>query len=463
MPASYLAINMRSTTPVVKTLNGLSPTTTGTSPGAAEAFTAKDQPLNRAIQFGSATTFLVLINGTIRRSTDSGTSWTTTLSFTPFNTCKSGLNIVSVNGVPTVCFISTDTSATTFKGYYSTDGISWTTEGPVTNVSVVGERGMFGDTVYRSSLYVGFSPTANNSWYTGIYTPGSGISFILAIASIPLSVSFCVFNDNLYAISRNGSAVGTTPVYILSAGSWVLATTLTGGSLNMTDLRPGAFVDGSFMYVFSAKVAGTSWGCWKVASDHSFTDISTTVLPLGMQSGASLTSRCLTWVDGSLSPGSDPSKYLIYADGDTATDPLTLFKWVNDATAMTNIDSGSNNAEALSTAKNVGGQNFWVNGENSVNLVSRTGILSGIRLSFQLFSTTGTPTVNVRGFFGNVSTEYPTTACTLINPSSGSMSGNTITGLVIDNGVTTFQVTWSSTADGIAAGDRFRLILEVYI
>jgi hypothetical protein len=460
MPASYLAINMRSTTPVVKTLNGLSPTTIGTSPGTAEAFTTTQQPLNRVIQFGNATTFLVLINGTVRRSTDSGTSWTTVLSFSPVNTNKTGLNVVSVNGVPTVCFVSADTSTTTYKGYYSTDGISWTTEGPFSGAGVAAGQGMYGDTVYRNSLY---AAGVTGSWFTIIYTPGSGVSFITALATAPQFVGFCVFNDNLYAISRAQAGVGTTPVYQLSAGNWVLAVTLTGGSGNMADLRPGAFVDGSFMYVFSAKVAGTSWGCWKVASDHTFTDISTTVLPIGMQSGASATSRCLTWVDGSLNPGADPSKYLIYSNGDTATDTLTLFKWVDASTTMTNIDAGSNNAEALSTAKNVGGQNFWVNGENSVNLISRTGILSGIRLSFQLFSTTGTPTVNVRGFFGNVSAEYPTTACTLINPSSGSMSGNTITGLVVDNGVTTFQVTWSSTTDGIAAGDRFRLILEVYI
>jgi hypothetical protein len=468
MPSSFFGLNGISAgtgTPQVRRYNGLSSSTVGNTFSSAQtvAIDATSQPLNRVIQFGSQNTFLALINNSVFRSTDAGVTWTSVFTFSGATNvsgvpdCKTGLNVVYRGGIPTVVFMSALSSFSSASGYYSTDGINWTTDAPT---SFASNTSYCNDTIFRNSLCALAPVSAGSGGFLAIYSPGSAISTIAGTVVNPaVTASLCVFNDQLLYMSiPNDFSTTFRRILVLNGGSLQTFSTLATGLTAIGGTgKCGMFVDSNSgdLIAFNRKSIPGAWGCWSVTSAGVATDISSTVLPSGMLStSASVTARVLCFVDGQASPGSNPTKYVIYSDSNVTGTLETMYKWNGVGSVMTDIDSGGNIRDALSLSENCQGVNFWTSGENSVSLVSRTPTSGGIILNFILYSTGNAAVVNVRAWYGTQLEEYPTRAATL--------TGTTI-GLTAD-GSTTYQVTWTSTTEvpAVNPGDRFRLIMEVY-
>ena len=464
-------------TPQVRRYNGLSSATVGNSFSSEQTVTIDSfsQPLNRVIQFGSQNTFLALINNSVFRSTDAGVTWTSVFTFSGATgvsgapDCKTGLSILYRGGIPTVVFVSGLSSFSSASGFFSTDGINWTTDA---SVSITSNLSYTCDTVFRNTFYAIAQGDSNGQNKIVAYSPGSAISLITATGNTPETATacLCVFNDQLIytATPEAASASPTTRnLYVLNGGRLQAFSTLATGQPTIgTSGKCGMFVDSNSgdLIAFNRKSAPGAWGCWSVTSAGVATDISATVLPSGMlSSAASTAARVLTFVDGQASPGSNPDKYVIYSDSNATGTLETMYKWNGVGSVMTDIDSGGNIRDALSLSQNCQGVNFWTSGENSVSLINRSPISGGVRLSFKLYSVAGATAVKVRAWYGTQLQEYPLTAATISAPTNGAITLNVNTGLTADNGVTTFQFTWDSTIDGVDVGDRFRLILEVFV
>jgi len=467
MLTSFFGLNIYSGTPQVKRYFGLSSELIGTSFGTAESTSGSIlQALNRVIQFGSQNTFLALVNNQVWRSTDAATTWTNVYSFSGSSGQCSGLNVIYINGIPTVCFIW-NSAGSVINGSYSTDGITWTENSGFAAPSAIGALGK--DTIYRNTLYVCPMVIVGGPSYATIiigYTPGSPpFSVDVPAGQPPINASLCVFNDTLYYMSM--SVVGATRrIYALNALTLQLAVTLiaSGGTTTMYNNKSGMFVDSNsgdlIAFTKGSAVAPTfssntgPWSCFRISSSFVVTDISATVLPSGMLLATTPTSdKVLTCVDGEADPGTNPNKYIIYATAVVSTDPMTLYQWNGVSTTMSTLDSGGNGLDALTLSNNCQGVGFWTSGENSIQLINRAPSTTGMILSFKLYSTGNIGVVNIRAWFGTVLEEYPITAATLIG---------TTTGLTAD-GSTTYLVTWNNFADGISAGSRFRLIMEAYV
>jgi len=448
MPTPFFGLNFQTgSTPQVKRYTGLSLTAVGNAFGTAETDLGTCQPLNRVIQFGSQNTFLALVSYKIWRSTDAGVTWTNVYSLpspsaTPGQ--NSGLNVIYSNGIPRVCVIWSNVSIN-ITGAYSTDGITWTQDGTASWGG--GVTGWIKDTIYRNTLFVNSNDAG--AGITVAYTPGTIPTVIPAPGNYyATTVSLCVFNDTLVLTGRTNTSAARA-VWSLEGGGWQSRVTLTTGTLSSTG-KTGMFVDSNSgeLIVFNRKTIPGAWGCWKVDSSFAAVDISTTVLPFAMLTSSGGTARVLTFVDGEATPGSNPDKYIIYADGEEATVLPAMYKWMGTGTTMNGIDSGGSNKDALTLSNNCQGVGNWSSGENSIEILNRTPTSGGVILTYKAY---GGGSVNIRGWFATQLEEYETHAATLLGPTAITADGFSR------------QITWNNAADGIATGSRFRMILEVYV
>lgn len=484
VPSAYLGINCRSGTPQVRRYNGLSASLVGNTVtgSVAETFLAEDQPVNRVIQFGGANTFYTILDVSataiaVFRSTDAGNTWTNVFQVTvPSNTgrLKSGLNILYANGTPTLVFTAY-TAGTTIQGFRSTNGTTWVSDSTVivtaANTSLTNSP--ISETVFGGTLYWTGNFGGNVTGGIVAYSPGS-ISFTTTgsvyLSSSGGATSLCVFNNSLMVLGI-GVAAGTStqrPLSIFEGGSVAqvvnLATVTSGFNAGW---KTSMFVDGDYLYCFVPKGPTGTWGCYRVDSTYAVTEVTSTVLPFGMTNSSIIAgARSLSWVDGQVDPGANPTKYLNFANGSVTGTPMVLYRWIDGSTRMEAIDNGATVTDALSLNKNVEGSTFWTSGENHIELVGRSAVSGGTRLLFNLYSGTGgTPTVNVRVWYGERLEEYPTNPATLTNPTSGAITGGGFinSGVVINNGAATYEVTWDTVTDGVTIGDRIIVVLEVFV
>ena len=446
MPTPYFGLNTQVGSPTVKRYLGLSATAVGNTFGTAETLDTTTQSLNRVIQFGGdSNTFLALQNKIVYRSTDAGVTWTQV--FAPAASpsgYSSGLNVIYKNGIPTVCFIWKSTVVIGFstegRGSYSTDGITWVTDSGVPGMGIGSYISK--DTIFRNTLYVASTASfGGDIEHITSYSPGSNLGNI-SLASYP---TLCVFNDQLTVLRADSL------LYTLSGGALQLRISsfpAAGGAPRYL----GMFVDSNSGDLICFARKATSWGCYQVSASQltagTFTDISTTVIPLGMRSSVGASSRVLTFVDGEATPGSNPDKYLIYTDNELSGTVPSLYKWNGVSTEMSDIDSGGSSRDALTVATNCQGVGNWSSGENSIELLNRTPTSGGVILDYKAY---GGGAVNIRAWFGTQLEEYETHAATLIGTTAITADG------------TARQITWNNAADGIATGSRFRMILEVYV
>jgi hypothetical protein len=470
MPTPFLALNVFSGTPQAKLFNGTQTSNLGVTFGAADTGrTAPPFAAQRIIQFGPTDTWYAVTGSSVYRTTDAGASWSSVLTLTSLNAqqnIKTGLYICYLDGIPrlslfwnrTLGFGSSDWTIAS-----SANGTTWTTTAVnLTTFDYTGSHTLSSQFLYRNKIFAFWYGSANII----IGDPGSNS---ITIASSGLnsssSVAFGTFNGDLYALYRVEPGIARLAIY--SGGGFVVVATLIGSGVNNVAKEFGLLADGVNLYCFVYNTTATGWQCYQVTSTYTVTNITASIIPPGMTGttgggNAPDTSLVRIMVDQEASPGVDPIKYIYFTRSPQVTDSWSVFQWMGNATQMQQIDSGGGNgAMALSLPIVPTGSYNWADGENTVVLLDRSPLLGALRLYFALYSDSGVAVVSVNAFTASLTQEYPTTVATLTNPSSGSMSGNTITGLVANNGATTYEVTWQAATDGFDSGDAYSIILEV--
>jgi hypothetical protein len=478
MPTPFFGLNIiDGTQPQAKLYNGTQISPVGVAFGALEVFTVIERggahANNRVIQFGNNTIYALAVN-TVYRSTNGGASWTSvyTLSYLAgIQTNKTGIFLPYINGIPHLALFWKNTAGSdSVMGAISSNGTTWTTYGPVVISGANISSGWGPNYMYRNKL---FTVRSSSNQFGGLpllfsFDPGAGTFTLVTTSSVLSSTqaggyTFGEFNGNLMLLFADSGA--TARLAVLSGGNFgnvVSFGAITGGVGN----QYGMFADGSNLYCFIWTSAAAGWKCWEVSASYVATDISTTVIPVGLTGttgggNTSFSGRVWPMVDQEASPGANPNKYIYFSDNFTGVSDWTVFQWQGSGSVMTQLDTGGGvSSQALSVVTYSQGSYFWSSDANSIELTNRTPLANALRLYFVVFSPSGTATVDVRAWRASALEEYPITAATLTDPSSGSMSGNTITGLIADN-VTVYQVTWQTATDGFAAGDPYSLILEV--
>lgn len=475
MPTPILALNtIDGTTPQVRRYLGATVVTQGVSFGSLDTGftgTVSQKMINRVTQFGNASTLVATTGTGIYRSTNSGQSWSLVHTFSPAiatnQMLKTGIHQISLNGVPTLCMAYQD-SSNNWRGVTSTNGSTWTNVGSSSAMSSPGNPGPFSEVVYRNKLYWCMRNVNGGNGQICVFDPGaSNISAFNAnpamktggVGEEQSGASLVEWNGNLYVfyLASNdnitlGLIMGATTSTVATFGNFPGTSTETGMS--------ACFIDGANFYGFIGFHVSTGLRAFQCTPAFAASTISGTVLPVGL-SGLTTTVRCTAHVDSESSIGSNPTKYLYIVSDASSVSSYSMFRWNGNSSVMTLTDIGGSSTHALSRAMTTSGNEFFTADSNTIEIVTRAAVAGGLRFSFKLYSASGAATVDVNGYYGTSTDEYDTTQANLSSPSSGIMSGNTITGLTADNGLTTYQVTWDALDNGISPGDYYRFVFSV--
>jgi len=423
----------------------------------------------RVIQFGGPDTWLAVVGNQIYRTTDAGASWTSVATLTSIATntaFKSGLHVVYNNGVPRVCCVyTTSNSWSTSVGASSLDGVSWVLHGSfVTPLSTTSLRPS-AELVYRNALWF-FCGAPSASSFAFVYNPAVGTVATLLLAVGTESFAACVFNGRLFVGGRVGTDVR---LYEVTASGTVLVQSV-GTASAAAGLRFELFVSGDYMYFVWAASTAPAWRVQRYDANLNPTTITPADCLPAVMTGFTPTSNpsnLQRYVDHEAVIGNaDPAIYLYFAANNALGTAMTMFQWLGEAMVMANVDSGGNVGHALGiTTGTDGGEYAYTSGERAIEVLSKTPVLGGERLTFRLYSQTGTDVVSVRGWCSGDLVEYPDVSMIFADPSVGTLSaGDTvIDGLTADNS-TSYQVTWlaGSTGNNFANGQRVKSKLEIY-
>lgn len=156
----------------------------------------------------------------------------------------------------------------------------------------------------------------------------------------------------------------------------------------------------------------------------------------------------------------DPSNPTVtlyhHEDGTTTTGQLDAYSWSGGV--MTSIDTGTAANFILPKEIDGGGSRFWTPGDiiPEVTLIQTTG--TTVRITFKLHGG-GVQTLGVWWAFEH---DFPTTRGTLINPSSGTITGggNDILSGITADGVTEYSVEWRAQFDGVIDLDDVNFMIK---
>lgn len=475
MATPFLALNHRSGTPQLKRYINANPTNTGVTFGAADAnggYATPNDFFNRSpvVQYMGSNTLFAVVGNQVYRSTDSAASWTSVRTLTnlvaSIQSAKSGLYVLYSNGLPELTVVYRS-ATNVFYVDTSQDGTTWTTYGPFALNASWGWSPFCGESVWDGKLaLLGSDGPGLNLYLCALYDPNTHT--ITSVISPNLSGqatngTLCVYRDRLFALISRGTGTGQNYVSIYEVTGSGISFLMDLDTAAMTAPDPssrwGMFVSGSKLYALYWKSAAAGWRCKEIDSTFTVTDVTSSVIPAGMTGGAS-TSRVGVLVDNNSNPGAAPNIYIFHAtDGGTST-AWSMYQWNGAASTMTGVGTpGGLASDAMPFALGSQGHTFWTTDERHVEILGRTFLPGKIRLSFKMFSASGTETVVARVWYTTATNAYPTTAATLSNASAGSITGNAISGLTADN-TTTYQVSWDAQTDGLNAGDFAKIIIE---
>lgn len=452
---------------------------TGVTFGAFETGgTVGDQFFARTMRYRGYQTWVVVQGDSIYRTTDAGASWSTVYgpdADLGGTVCKSGLHLVYPGGVATLMFMARG-AAGMFSVFSSADGITWTKTGPValtSQTSALQANAFWQGGIFCSAGLGGSART---------YRADIGLKTILEITQPDVHGSqndscFAVFNDRLFGVWTKLSD-GRIGLWELVGLGWTLVTTFAAAATPAfaADRKLALFVQGANLYLVGIAGNPIAWTCYEITSALAVTDVSAaTMTPIA--GGETNTSRAGVIVDGPIAGGGTVPEIDLYisADGVSGT-AVATYRFNGSFVPITALAGGNSVQNTWPFGVQYGGNVFWTAGQQTVELVTALPTLtggSGVRWGFQLFSPNSSPDlVNVRGFWGTAQDEYacgqlgPNPNAVLASPSSGSLVGQTITGLdAADNGATTFEVTWLAPTNGgfpFAIGAYAKNVLEVF-
>lgn len=407
---------------------------------------------------------------------DGTTNWSvvhtyaTPLSSSELN-CHGGLHVFYVNNHPLLGVIWGGASGN--NAVYratSPDGTTWTeaTLASGKGMNATSWAGVLREVVYNNILYWTANwnngqGTAHTQWdpsndaFQQINVGASGM------AHVPANDLY-VFQNQLLQIAENGGN-GHLALYSFLAGAWVqvldIAATgniLGGGSGTQTTQWTMWDPGDGFLYIVYYAFTNPNVG-WVVKqitfSGGIFTDpgaangIGGTVLAgtginlyPGGPSGEG--GRWYVVVDDVTTPGT-PVTYLYFAANDTPGTPVTVMQWNGPGSAVTNLGTGGDIANALAHTRQGGGERIWGPGQPDIIITDIQSVAGGERLFFIGY---GGGTKSVNFWFGQTG-EEPKTQSTLAGPvvGGGVLAGNQVNSVPMD-GVTVNQVTWNAGPSG---------------
>lgn len=516
-PTGFYALNNQSGTPQLK-IYAPERNSVGSTFASAETFTAGDQSSCRVILFGTTINsgvegsngiLIAMQRSGIYRSTDQGSNWTLvhTLTDVDATACKSGLYIVYINGVATLCGFYRAVTGSAFRGVTSTDGTTWTNT-ILPGATASGTTTPYGMTLYRGKLF-GIQGTQ-----VFIYDPGAGTIASIDVSEVPSasslsSAGLTVCGGNVYIAYRDSSGFlslaklgggsfsqkfTSTSSVSTGTGKWGVWT-LTASAGGTPDPFIPATLQEQVCVIAHRPGAGTlspfdpRWGSYfflyQPSTDtFTFTDLTATSIPSLMATASGTTTSVAIFFDTAVNPGAVRDVFIYYNDG---TANWNLYRWNNYqrmgkwAPPTTNIPlvaAFADTDDALPSLPQVtgsytfgagaiafGGNTYYQfsSSQVSVNLISRAYVTGGIRLTFTLaFPQFAGQLAKIVGFWGTKNTTLPNNSvATLTASSHGTITGNIIYNLVPD-GVTQFQVTWLAETDGISNFDSYKIVLVAF-
>jgi hypothetical protein len=459
------------------------------------------------INFGGYQTFVAVAADKIYQSTDGGTTWTAVRTLTnlaaTIQSAKTGFWVLHPSGTPTLC-IGYQKSATDWCVEKSTDGATWTTVGPTTltsngsnpicDVAVWAGRLWWttnnGSGTQVTIVYNASAASLTSFTLAGLSSTSTGIGALSPLSSEGGGGLFGLFID-----SGN-----TAKLYVVNSVSasltWTLLCSVASSVAQNAQVRWALFRDAgtvasqpSSTYLVWASLkaliqtASGVWNCYAFSFPNTSSSISTAgqgapvagatswssilltgVVPTGINSS---TGRVVVVVDPYQVPWSDfgsvktaaytgyitvnnlaPGQvYVLYAPDGATGSTWTCYQVANEAatstTWATRGSAGGSAADAVPTPNFPSGSYFWQTGQIKVEFTGVAWIAGGYRLSFKLYSASGTDTCAVRVWrdFDNGPTWI-----NILNPSAGSLYSNpTFAG---GNDVYRFNEVQSLTADG---------------
>lgn len=462
--------------------------TTGNTPSGSSFETGGsvgDQANQRIVRYRGHQTWVAVQGTNIYRSTNAGSSWSSVLSDSDLGShvCKSGLYVVEVAGTTQLVLLTRTGTSGNFAIFTSEDGSSWTKHGPYsgfTNQTMALQAG----TIWRGRLYCcAGTGSSGRSYAVDLHTRTLTQATLTGLNSNFNDAALCVFDDKLYGLWHKSSSTATLYQYVPGSNTWVEKVTLGSGVANGdADRKSCLFVQGSHLYAIFCQGSGVGpiyeWKAYQIDSSLSATDVSDDTLdPVDVHAGTSPGAGARVAVIAEAgSAGGVPEIDLYFAPDATATPSATqvvVFRWNGPSTDVTELDNGSAACAAWPFGVQYSGNVFWTSGQRVIEQVSSSPVQGGTRRKFRLYSPNGSPDdVDVRAWYGSAADEYPcgasaaNEAAELSDPSDGSMSGNTVTGLdAADNGSTTFEVTWNTTEQqqSLPNGDHAKLVMELTV
>jgi hypothetical protein len=446
----------------VKTYTNATPTLQGQifgglSTGTGSIGAATNVNRCSVVNYQGYQTFFAIVGTSIYKSTDAGATWTAvrTLSTMTSQVLHAGLRVCSTGG-QTQIFVMYQGSAN-FTVDYSTDG--GTTWSSVNAVTIGGNT--FSDAIFWNGKFytMWYSTSVGNNTFA-VWDPsahaistgtGSGTTFPAGSNAAIGPVRLCAFNGNLYAI---GEAGGNYSLYVWGSNWTVAASNFRASTVNQS-AYPELFAQGGFMWAITQ--SSTTWRCDKFDTSLTVT-ASNTAIPAAFSAAAA---RVFAVADSAQGMGSEPQIYIYYSPDGTSTTNWSCYQWNGGSSVMTLVESGGAAQDSMNFVKWSGGDGFWQSGNDKVEIISRTGVAGGVQYTFKLYSSSGTDVVSLRGWYSTNTQSYAYSHATLINPSSGSVSGQNIISLTADNS-TSYTVTWASVTDGIANGANYGFFLEQF-
>lgn len=491
MPQSILWVANRSgTEPQVYRVVGATPAALGDplpTTSVVETGTALDDCFfaNRAIQFRN-NVYAAAVDGVYRKNDalTLGGPWSQVHAFTNMAAPGQDFHIhgpyqIVVGAVPMLYVIWPANASNTSWNASLLNGNTglWSDVGVQVSVSHATDQVFSKPIVYRNVIYIPYSG--------GILTfdPGAGTFGNVALGALesPANAGVCVFNDRLLLIGRESGA-GNLALFEIVSGSIVKLIDVTGftttHAAGATEhkhvLTPSP--TGQFLYAVVNTAQGGIGSSFLKFIDTAGTisldsDITNPVVPASLRPGSgAITNRWSAFYDQETTPGTAALQLFFSADGAVGS-TVTSYRFVDEATVLTNEDTGASAGWALVESTVGGGERIFTPGELHIELVENLAVSTGEALRFIAWGDPGAVDKNVEIYF-NTQSEVPLAPITLLGPPvvvSGPAATPTLNGGlnrledVEADGVSIYEIVWDIVADGVGRGDRAQLVPRIYV
>lgn len=349
----------------------------------------------------------------------------------------------------------------------------------VANVATTGSSSnpinwVFTEAIYfNGSVYIVYA-AAGTSYY-GVITYNvvaaqiailDSQAYVMGSTTTAPTASLCIWNNGLWLAYYNTGTVALVLKKLIGNNFVTQVASVTGGTVAWSTgiSKPHAFTDGTHLYIFALRATGT-WNLYKVQSDLTTSDITSSVIP-GF-TNQDLDSRFRAILDSHTDP-TNPTIYFAYIPDATIASVINFYRWNGESSQITYEGSAGNGAYYvfIENPLNGGGELMYKQDEPNIHIdgplesADATGCCT---INFRLYESTVFPSgsqATVNFYYGS-GVARPTNRCLLTNPSAGTMIDNyTIGDLTVTSG-TLYTVDWLRESNGVTAGSAVSLMAQM--